>query len=316
MFDFRVFLMTLERVTYLLMLIGVGYAFRRSGKLNRDAAKMLSFLSTHVFNPSYSFRSLAENFTGDQLIPNLVLVGLSTALFAGSVLIGKLLSKLFSRSDFESRTLTMVFTFTNISYFGYPVIEGVFGEALLAKFIVFALPFNLGMYTYGYGLFAGERVRHPYLKTLTSPLFLFTLAGCIFGITGLSLPSILDMVVDATAACMSPVSMITGGLVLGAFPIAHFFNRFRPYLYSFFRLVGIPLLFGLILFALGVRGEMLFLGVLVVALPVGLNTVVYPESFGYDAPDNARICFISYVMAIFTLPLWFSILSGITGMYA
>ena len=78
---------------------------------------------------------------------------------------------------------------------------------------------------------------------------------------------------------------------------------------SAIRLVGIPMLFlgGLLL--CGAKDVWLLLPMTVVAMPLGLNLVVYPESMGMDASDNARSCCISYLMSIVFLPLIFALLS-------
>ena len=66
-----------------------------------------------------------------------------------------------------------------------------------------------------------------------------------------------------------------------------------------------------VLYLLGARGVWLLLPVAVFALPLGLNLVVYPESQGMDASDNARFCCISYILSIAVLPVVFGVLQMI-----
>ena len=50
-------------------------------------------------------------------------------------------------------------------------------------------------------------------------------------------------------------------------------------------------------------------------MPLGLNLVVFPESLGEDASGNAKLCFVSYILAAFILPVTFAaltLLSSIT----
>ena len=47
-------------------------------------------------------------------------------------------------------------------------------------------------------------------------------------------------------------------------------------------------------------------GLLVAGIPLGLNLVVFPESYGFDATDNARMCFVSYIMCALVLPFTFA----------
>ena len=61
-------------------------------------------------------------------------------------------------------------------------------------------------------------------------------------------------------------------------------------------------------------GIFLVLPMAALAMPVGLNTVVYPESAGQDASENARLCFLSLILSLFTLPIVFALLPRITGL--
>ena len=69
------------------------------------------------------------------------------------------------------------------------------------------------------------------------------------------------------------------------------------------------LVFFIILFFTGFRGDFLISPLMVMSMPIGVNTVVFPESCGEDATDNARVLFISYIMALLFLPLVFSLIT-------
>ena len=317
MFDFQVFQLTLEKVSVMLLIMGVGYFFRARGIVGKEASKLLALLITYLFNPAYTFNSLSTHFTREKLGENLVIVGVATGLLFAVIFVSRLLAKFLGRDDFERRSLTYLFAFPNNSFFGYPVIQSVFGEEMLAKFIVFCLPFSLALFSYGYALFAGAggaKGENNWKKTFLSPVFLSCVFGCVFGLLSCPLPRVVLQTIETTGNCISVVSMLTAGVVLGAFPIRTLLTRIRPYCYSMIRLVGLTLLFGIPMYFLGIRGTYLFLSLLFLSLPVALNTVVYPESFGIDAPENARTCFVSLLLSIVTLPVVFALLEQICGM--
>ena len=64
--------------------------------------------------------------------------------------------------------------------------------------------------------------------------------------------------------------------------------------------------------AFGMRGQFLLMPLLVMAMPFGVNTVIFPESIGEDATDNARMLFISYIMALALLPPVFALLENLS----
>ena len=109
--------------------------------------------------------------------------------------------------------------------------------------------------------------------------------------------------------------MLLAGFMLGKFPLKDLLTGWRPYAYSGIRLIVIPLIFGAVLMLLGIQGQYLMLPLLVAGIPLGLNLVVYPESQGHDkqASDNAKLCFVSYLLALAILPVTFAVLTKIVG---
>jgi len=212
---------------------------------------------------------------------------------------------LISRDDFEKRSLTYAFSIPNYGYFGYPVIEGVFGLQLLSDVMLFAIPLSIATNTFGYLLFARD-AKLPWKSILTKPLILAIPIGCALGLAGIQLPAFLSDALDGAGKCMSPASMLLAGFVLGGFPLKKMVTGVKTYFISFLRLVGIPVVMGAVLFLLGIRGDYLAIPLLLFSLPLGLNLVVYPESLGRDASDNAKMCFTSYLMAVLVLPFTYA----------
>ena len=308
----QVSLLTLQNVGTLLVYIAIGYLLRRSGKLPANASKVLSTLTTTLILPIYTANSLSQNFTLEKISSNLGLLGCGVAFALAAICIGLILAKVFARSDFERSSLRYAFTFPNYGYFGYPLIEGVFGAAMRANAVVFAIPLSIATHTYGYLQFAKEK-KLSVKRVLLIPTTIGTAVGIARGLSGLKLPAFCTSILSGIGGCMSPISMILGGIVLGNFPLGKLLSGARAYLYSGIRLLGIPILFTGILYVCGVRGIYLMLPSLFSALPLGMNLVVFPESYGIDASDNARTCFISYLLAAVLLPVSYGIISSLAG---
>jgi predicted permease len=176
------------------------------------------------------------------------------------------------------------------------------------------MPFNVALDSYGYSLFMENHGRINWKKVLFPPVMLGYYGGITLGLFGVNLSGFLGDAVKGLGACMSPASMLSAGIVLGTFGLKKLVSGARPYLYGLIRLAGIPLLFGVPLFLLGARGVYLALPLAAISMPVGLNTVVFPESFGLDASDNAKLCFVSFIMSILTLPVVFAVASAVAGL--
>lgn len=311
----EVFNLTLSKVGMLLIFISVGYLLRRSHKLPDAAGKVLSLLCVMVFSPAYSILNLSKNLRMEVLGEKLTLVGYGLAFAAVAIAFGLVLGKAIGKSPMDKSSLTYAFTFPNYGYFGYPVIEGVFGAEMLGDFMVFAIPMSLLCSSYGYVLFQKEK-KFDVLRLLKTPLIASLVIGVALGLTGIKLPPILESTLSGAGACMSPCSMLLAGFMLGKFPLKKLFSGFRPYYLTAIRMIGIPAVFGVVMYLCGLRGSLLFWPLIFSCLPLGLNLVVYPESNGFEkeAGDNAKLCFISYVLALAVLPCLFAVLTKICGM--
>lgn len=311
----KVFNLTLNNVGMLLIFIAAGYILRRSHKLPDEAGKVMSLLCVLIFSPAYSILNLSKNVRIENMNSNLTLLGFGLIFAVVSVATGLLLGRRMGRSPMDKSSLTYAFTFPNYGYFGYPVIEGVFGTEALGEFLVFAIPMSILCCSYGYVLFQKEK-KIDFLRLAKTPVIAAMLIGITLGLTGLQLPTIVVKTLDGAGKCMSPCSMLLAGFMLGKFPLKKLFSGIRPYYLTAIRMIGIPAAFGAVMYLCGLRGSLLFWPLIFACLPLGLNLVVYAESNGFEkeAGDNAKLCFISYVLALVVLPCLFAVMTRIAGM--
>lgn len=311
---FEVFQLTLGKVGMLLIFIGIGYFLRWHHDLPDDAGRVLSLLCSLVFLPAYFITNMSRNVTMDVLGEKALLVGYGALFVLSAVGLSFLLSKPLGRSRIERNSLIYAFAFPNYGYFGYPVIEGVFGSVMLADVMVFLIPMSLITHSFGYSLFIGEG-KVPLKKVLLTPIVISLLIGIAMGLAGIVLPPFVDSALQGLAGCMSPCSMLLAGFMLGKFPLKDLMTGWRPYAYSAIRLIAIPVIFGAVLLLLGMKGQFLMMPLLIAGIPLGLNLVVYPESQGFEkqASDNAKLCFVSYILALVVLPFTYAILTHLVG---
>jgi len=305
---FEVFLLTLEKVGSLLIFISIGYFLRRHHDLPDNAGKVLSLLCTLLFTPCYNINTLYRSFTREVFMEKALLVGFGLLFTLVAIGIAFLLSKPFSRTPMERKSLIYAFSIPNFGYFGYPVVEGVFGQAVLGDMMVFMIPHSIATYSFGYSLFLSDK-KVNLKRILMTPMVLSIFIGAGLGLSGIKLPTILSNALTSAGNCMSPCSMLLAGFMLGKFPLKKLLTGWRPYILTCVRLVGIPLIFAIILFLCQMKGIYLLLPLVVAGLPLGLNLVVYPESLGHEkeAADNAKLCFVSYLLALIVLPIAFAL---------
>ena len=308
----EVFFLTLGNVLKILIFIVLGYVLRHLKGFPKDAGQALSMLAAWVLSPAYNIRSLARDFTIETLSQKLLILGWGVVFLVVTVVLGLLASRLWSKESGKRNVLLYAFSFANYGYFGYPLIESVFGDAVLADFIVFSQPLNFATATFGYWLLT-QRKDFSFKRFVVTPVVWSPFLGAALGLLGVRFPMFLEDTLSVLSTAMSPVVMILMGFVLGAVPLKKLFGSWESYVISLIRLVGIGLVGGALYWVTGLRDVWFLLPVLTLVMPIGSNIVVYPESCGIDTRDNAKAVFISYVLAVVLLPVTFSIISYIAG---
>ena len=310
----EVFGLTLSKVAMLLVFISIGYFLRRHNDLPENAGHVLSLLCTLLFTPAYYINNISQSFTVAVFRENALLVGYGSLFVLVSIGLAFLLAKPFTSNRIERNSLVYAFSIPNYGYFGFPVIAGVFGQSVLADTMIFLIPLSLATSSFGYALFVGDK-KIPWKKILLSPLVVSLAIGMLIGLSGIQLPTFVSDAVTLASSCMSPCAMLLAGFMLGKFPLKELLTGWRPYVYSAIRLIAIPVIWGVVLLLLGVKGQFLMLPLLIAGIPLGLNLVVFPESQGHEkqASENAKLCFVSYLLALVVLPCTFAVLTYLVG---
>lgn len=301
-----VFTSALKQMVVLFLFMAIGYFLKKKKLVSDDASKALSTLEIYVFCPCLNILTYTRNFTLDVLKNNLPLLGVSVALMLIlAIPVSRFLAKRLGKTEDEAAVYRYALCYSNSGYLGYPIVEAVFGEAVLMNTMIFCIPLTLGIYTYGlYTLIPGKGFS---LKKLLNPATITPFIGMALGLSGIKLPDVLMTALDSGSNCMAPVAMLMTGFVLARQPLMKMFLNVRAYIASLLRLVAIPMLTAVILYLLNLRGEILLIASVISAMPMGLNSVVFPEAFGGDATSGSQSTFISNVMGLITIPIMLSI---------
>ncbi len=297
-----VFHSALGQMIIMFAFILLGYGLRGKGLLQKDVSKGLSTLEVWVFGPCLSLLTYSRYCTVEMFVESapLLLTALAT-LFLVSIPLSRILSARLGRDEAEKAVYCYSLCFSNSGYMGYPIIQAVFGDEALMQMMIFCLPINLALSTYGLYILIPKK--NFSIKSMINPTTIVPFVGLFIGIADLKLPALAEQILDMGSACMAPVAMILTGLVLANQPLRVMFTNWRAYLASLLRLVIIPLFVAAVMYVLGVRGEYLLLSAATLAMPMGLNSVVFPEAYGGDATYGSQANFVSNLLGLITIPI-------------
>ncbi len=291
---------TLSQLAILFGFIIAGILIGRLKLLPPEAPGTLSKLLTIFFMPALTFRSCAQNCRMENITQYITYISISFAVIIVLFFFCKFLAGKFARNDSEIGIYSYALTVANSGYMGYPMMQAMFGDLMLFKMMIVAIPVNIYIYTLGMGMMATGKVS---FRSLINPVFIATMLGIVFGLSGLTLPPIADEFLSGAANCMSPVAMLVSGLVISRLPIGKLFSDARAYIVALLRLVLLPAALVAILYLLGVSEELLMIMLILNAMPIGMNTIVFPESHGIDGTAGAKLVLISNILCLITIPM-------------
>lgn len=287
-------------IANLLLFVVIGYVLAKAGKVSTEHAKILSALSVWVFLPCKMFRGFSSTFNREYLSTKYSILLASLAILVISVTTASILVPKFVKEKKDRPIIKYSVLISNYGYIGYALCESVFGTAAMSDMMFAALPFSFYVYTEGYRMLTGQDKIS--LKRMINPIFVAILIGCIFGITGFTLPPVLDKITVDASACMAPVSMLLAGITVSEFPVREMLSDKRVYAVTFIKMIVFPLLVIAILSPILPKSFVIPISMLFL-VPCGLNTIVFPKMVGGNYKLGASIAFVSIIVSIFTMPI-------------
>ena len=294
-----------EQLMVLCLFIFLGWLL---GTLKKDAAEksgLLSVLLVNLFFPCKLFLNYADYFTVNYIRQNYLTLFISIGILLTLALIGNLLPRLLTKHSYERKVFGYNTTITNYGYFGYVLVEQVFGAAALNNIMVFCIPFSIYCYTFGVSMLMDRKLS---LKSLLNTITVSMALGIVWGLLQLPVPGAVRTVMENASSCVGPVSMVLVGLVLSTFSVKDLLPNGRVIVFCLVRLLLVPLVvFGI---CKGLGGVMTLpeavypSAVIMACMPCGLNPVVFPRLIGQDCRLGARLILLSSILSCATIPLW------------
>ena len=294
-----------EQLMVLCLFIFLGWLL---GTLKKDAAEksgLLSVLLVNLYFPCKLFLNYADYFTVNYIRQNYLTLFISIGILLTLALIGNLLPRLLTKHSYERKVFGYNTTITNYGYFGYVLVEQVFGAAALNNIMVFCIPFSIYCYTFGVSMLMDRKLS---LKSLLNTITVSMALGIVWGLLQLPVPGAVRTVMENASSCVGPVSMVLVGLVLSTFSVKDLLPNGRVIVFCLVRLLLVPLVvFGI---CKGLGGVMTLpeavypSAVIMACMPCGLNPVVFPRLIGQDCRLGARLILLSSILSCATIPLW------------
>lgn len=290
-----------EQVLILFIFAFVGFILRRTKLADGSKAGLLSTLEFYVFMPCVSFQTFSQRFTAAYLQEKYPLVLISMGILLALELFARLVAPRLSKDSYQRLVFRYSLIIPNFGFFGYSLMQGLFGADGLMDMMMFTLPMSVYTSTVGYTILTNQPGKLSVKKVFT-PSIIAIILGAIVGISGLKVPGVMEQIIQKGAACMSPVSMLLAGIVIAEYKLKDLLLDWRSYLVCTLRLLIVPAILFCLLKVTRLEIAMLA-AIITYCCPCGLNPLVYGKLAGQDCRTGASITLISTILALATIPL-------------
>lgn len=305
--------MALDAFALMLAMLALGMLFARLRVLPDNAAETLNLLVLYVCLPAAILVNVPKLRFEPSLFALVALPWLVAGIAWGAV---RLLSRwLHFRRD-ETVVLVLLTMLGNTSYVGFPMIEALLGPQALPYAVVYdQFGTFLILSTAGLVVLAhGSGGSAPPLRTIALRILRFPPTWALaFGLTLMpeQPPQWIALALERLAGVLVMLVMIAVGLGL---QLRLPRDELRPLASGLaLKLVLLPLLALPLGWLMGMRGDVLAVGVLETAMPPMVTAAALAATHGFAPRLAAAIVGYGIVLSLVTLPLWRLVLQQLAG---
>ncbi|MBR5135378.1 MAG: AEC family transporter [Clostridia bacterium] len=289
------------QVLMLALLIAVGFAadkFKIYGKATAVATNNLLFYiitPAVIVNSFLSVKFTAENAKGF-LTAALIAIGFHVVMMLVTAL-------LFKKSGEDRPIFRYGAMYGNVGYMGLPLAQAVAGEMGVFYCSAVVAVFNVFAFTHGAMVMSRSDKRIQWKKLIINPGMLGIMIGLPLFLLDVSLPKAVATPISQIGSMNTPLAMMMFGTYLAHTDLLEMFRRKENYIVAALKLIVTPIAFVLLLWAIGVRGDLLLAAAVFSAAPCANNTVMFAAKYGRDTGTASKLCGFTTVLSIITMPV-------------
>lgn len=304
--------LSFEAIMPVFLMIALGYTIKRLSIADKNGFDTINKLVFKFFLPLLLFYNIYKTEAIEVFDLKLVIFTLAGVFFV--FVTGYIAAILLSKDNSRRGVMLQGFFRANFAILGIPLINHICGEGsglITSLMIAVVIPvFNvLAVVALECFRKGSNKINIPGLLkgTITNPLIIGCIAGLVFFIFKIKLPSFLENTVSDIASTATPLSLIVLGTVFE-------FKATKGYLKEIIavvsaRLVLIPMIILPVAVRMGFSGEALACLLIIFGAPVAVSSFAMAQQMNGDEMLAAQLVAISSALCLLTLFVWIFILS-------
>ena len=274
--------------------------------------KELNGVVFKVFFPFIMFNNLYDVDFGK--LSGAGYVGFAVAATLSLIILAFLLVPLFSKDNKRRGVITQAIFRSNSVLYAIPLAQSVFsdeGASMASIVVAFVVPiYNIASVAI-LEYYRGGKVSFGklFINILKNPLIIGAIAGVLFNMLPLTMPDCLALPISELCNMATPLSLFVLGGTLHFSSMRK--NALPLTIGTTSKLVAVPALITLIMYAIGFRNSEFFVVFCMFATPVAAASYPMAQSMDADADLAGEYIVITTVLSIVTIFFWILILKTI-----
>lgn len=293
--------MIAQQVLVLFVLIGVGFACGKKGILTDISSKKITDIVLYVVTPCVMISAFQREFSVELLGNILITVVCATAIIFATVFISKLIFR--DKNEARKRVLQFSTIFSNCGFMSLPLQKAILGNDGWFYGSIFVAVFNVIVWSYGLVMMSGDKKQLSIRKIAFNPGIAGVLLALILFVLRIHLPYIIIQPVEYLAALNTPLPMLIIGFYLSQADLKKAFTDAGAYLAMAVRLVAVPLLAMVVMWALNVDKTIMIACVIASAAPTAATTTMFAAKFNRDVELSVSVVASTTLVSIISMPL-------------
>lgn len=285
----------------------LGFVLNKDRVLDLRGEKVLTEILLRAVLPFMIISSSQTNFSFEELRGMGAMFAFGTVYYALAIVLSRLAYRQTKTSDDDQRVMTTCTVFANTGFVGFPLMRALYGDRGLLLAAVFNLVYNAFFYTYG-GHLISKKPQFKLSELFRSTVSTASIVAIVLFIVPWRMPGFINATISMVGDMSVPMSMMIMGSQLASVDLRRKFFDWKPYVVSFVRLILIPAVALIAVWALGhafsIKPDTMKVMVLMCALPCGSLNVLYAEKYDTSPDLCTRIVTTSTVLMLVTLLFW------------
>lgn len=300
----------------LVLMVGIGLFAVKRRIVDENFEKQLTSLVLKILLPCIIIKSMMGTFSWEELKHCGQLLIIAVVIWAITLGIGQVVYRLMGKTA-SGRIMRFSIMYTNFTFVGIPVMEGLFGDLGVFYFVVFLVPYRIIYYSSAEpflsppGLARKERTLKEKLSGWFSAPVIAVFVGMLLYLTQIQLPRPVADTISSLGACASPLGMLLCGMSLGKYPVRRLL-RPKYFWFPLVRNLLIPALFLGLSLLIGLEKELSEIVIIFASLPVASLLAAFMIQYDPDKEaqfEAAAAVLLSTMFAAVTIPLWAAIVA-------